>query len=407
MVDDSSSLGRSPEKAAYVAVLVVVGLGVGASLVYGLQSGTVANYASVTGVALAISGAAFLSGGLLGFLFGIPRSLQHDGSDNPPPSGELASTPGGSPQSATGSKVRVSFHGNSSLEQISDWLTKIIVGVGLTQIGSLPGAILSYADYVAPGLGDFPSAPVFSIAIATNFGVCGFLLVYLWARINLVPAFQRVELDTKLEQLDQRMARVDSRMERWENQRAIDADAIEQVGQYLFTDGDASAIRPGEWDALLNRVSLGARGQISEQVQRALFDGKEDSTRAFLVERTIPIFRSLINSDHTHAQHTVHANLAIALLSLNKPEWRESQTEIGKAIEMRGDWRLQGHTYYEYYRALCRVMLLGETADWEHADKETRHAILADLKAAATDPATAEFIQADPILKEWEKHIRK
>jgi hypothetical protein len=60
------------------------------------------------GVAIAIASAA--TGYLLGFLFGISRSLQ------------------GGDSSESNSQ---SFPGNTNLEQISDWLTKILVGVGL------------------------------------------------------------------------------------------------------------------------------------------------------------------------------------------------------------------------------------------------------------------------------------
>src|SRR5215207_3296326 len=57
-------------------------------------------------------GAAFGVGALVGFLFGIPRRFQREGSD--PALGGLVV--------------------NTNLEQISDWLTKIIVGVGLVEI---------------------------------------------------------------------------------------------------------------------------------------------------------------------------------------------------------------------------------------------------------------------------------
>jgi len=33
------------------------------------------------------------------------------------------------------------YSGNTNLEQISDWLTKILVGVGLTQLREIPGQV--------------------------------------------------------------------------------------------------------------------------------------------------------------------------------------------------------------------------------------------------------------------------
>jgi hypothetical protein len=76
------------------------------------------------GTALAIAAASGLVGGLLGFLFGIPRTVQGTG----------ASTSG--PQ----------YDANTNLEQVSDWLTKILVGVGLVQIGRALPALGKLAE---------------------------------------------------------------------------------------------------------------------------------------------------------------------------------------------------------------------------------------------------------------------
>ena len=65
---------------------------------------------SIIGVCIISASAASAAGAFSGFLFGIPRVLQSD---------HLASQ--------ESSRVL----SNSNLEQISDWLTKILVGVGL------------------------------------------------------------------------------------------------------------------------------------------------------------------------------------------------------------------------------------------------------------------------------------
>ncbi len=41
---------------------------------------------------------------------------------------------------------------NSNLVEVSDWLTKIIVGVGLIELKSLPGSARSMAAFIAPSL---------------------------------------------------------------------------------------------------------------------------------------------------------------------------------------------------------------------------------------------------------------
>jgi hypothetical protein len=88
---------------------------------------------SVLAVALLVAGAAFLGGALLGFLFGIPRSLA------------VEATPAGTTAEPVEAGQRAAlYRSNTNLEQISDWLTKILVGVGLVELGgslSRPGAL--------------------------------------------------------------------------------------------------------------------------------------------------------------------------------------------------------------------------------------------------------------------------
>ena len=74
--------------------------------------------ARVLGTGLVVAAAAAFTGALFGFIFGVPRVLASDR-----PQGRSSSLYGGS----------APIVANTNLEQISDWLTKILVGVGLTQ----------------------------------------------------------------------------------------------------------------------------------------------------------------------------------------------------------------------------------------------------------------------------------
>ena len=107
-----------------------------------------------------VAAAAMLVGCLLGFLFGIPRTLQGEG---------------GTEETADGGKGGVRYEANTNLEQISDWLTKILVGVGLTQLSSAGEKLSALADFIAPGLAVSSAPRVLSIAIVTFFSVSGFL----------------------------------------------------------------------------------------------------------------------------------------------------------------------------------------------------------------------------------------
>jgi ABC-type amino acid transport system permease subunit len=116
----------------------------------------------ILAVGLAVAVAAFAVGAIIGFLFGIPRQLQRDGPD---------------PVGGGGLIV------NTNLEQISDWLTKIIVGVGLVQIGSLTSGLSSLADDVP--LAGHDSDQAFALALIVYALVDGFIVGYVWTRLEL------------------------------------------------------------------------------------------------------------------------------------------------------------------------------------------------------------------------------
>lgn len=135
------------------------------------------------GYMLLVGGACYGIGALTGFLFGIPRLLENSASD----------------------KASVSrLVQNDNLVQISDWLTKIIVGVGLTQISSLYPALLNVGTDMA---NSFSIDPVVgrNLAIGTilYFAIIGFLSGYLWTRIHFYPLLAQTSKD--VEELQQQV----------------------------------------------------------------------------------------------------------------------------------------------------------------------------------------------------------
>ena len=127
-------------------------------------------------VGLIVSGAAFAVGSVIGFLFGIPRAVQE--ARNP---------------TVAMARFEAQYQVNTNLEQISDWLTKIIVGVTLVQIGKIAPAFMALAEYVALAFGSPPVPPSFAAVILVYFGVSGFLAFYLWTRVILTTEFTRAD----------------------------------------------------------------------------------------------------------------------------------------------------------------------------------------------------------------------
>ena len=79
---------------------------------------------------------------------------------------------------------------NTNLEEMSDWLTKILVGATLTQIGKIPGMVGLAAKYMAPGIGGRPwkHSPLPSLCI---FQPWFFLAGYVVTRMFFSRAFSR------------------------------------------------------------------------------------------------------------------------------------------------------------------------------------------------------------------------
>jgi hypothetical protein len=157
-------------------LLVLTGLAAALGNETAAASGRVGAFLVIFAPAAFLAAAAASVGGLFGFLFGIPRTLQ----DNEPG----AAGHDGVQADRRGQRQAA----NTNLEQISDWLTKILVGAGLTQIGELPrlfrtvGSQLTVAD----------SVPV-TLAIMVTFLIGGFFSGYLLTRLFLAQAFREVD----------------------------------------------------------------------------------------------------------------------------------------------------------------------------------------------------------------------
>jgi hypothetical protein len=171
----------SPRDFALALVVVVVALVVlfalACSALGWAQSCNWNQFLRITIAAGSISLACGGGGALLGFLFGLPRSLP-----------------------ATSDRNR-GLHGyldNTNLLDVSDWLTKIIVGLSLVQIGKLPSAIGQLGRALAPALGYSPDGKYACATAATSEGaiagigvtmcltalVFAFMIGYLWARVT-------------------------------------------------------------------------------------------------------------------------------------------------------------------------------------------------------------------------------
>lgn len=189
-----------------LAAIVVGGVSV---LLFALsispQKAVAATKWPIAALVTVISGAALLGGGLIGFLFGIPRTLQ----------GEVAD------------RTRRSYQVNTNLEQISDWLTKIIVGITLVELSEIPAQLQSLNVYLAPALGGGRMGAAMAGGSIVYFGVAGFFFGYLGTRLYLASAI--AEGDAAAAEIDRAVDQAKTAVEEKATQDPLKPDAQKKM----------------------------------------------------------------------------------------------------------------------------------------------------------------------------------
>ncbi|MGC4004674.1 MAG: hypothetical protein QM811_16770 [Pirellulales bacterium] len=132
------------------------------------------------GLLWSLSGLAF--GFLGGFLFGIPKVIQHQDREL----GAITDKPESYQQLV-----------NTNLVEISDWLTKIIVGLGLIQLKEIPAFVRKVAHQFSSSFIELDVRVGTCAAILVFFTISGFLLGYLLTRLYIQKALLRAEHPNK------------------------------------------------------------------------------------------------------------------------------------------------------------------------------------------------------------------
>ncbi|MEU4693856.1 hypothetical protein [Actinoplanes sp. NPDC023714] len=236
-------------------------IGVTTIVIYAAAS---ASFATVLASGLMFAGAAAVAGGLLGFLFGVPRAAT--GSD-----GDTA---------APGRRYRA----NTNLEQISDWLTKILVGVGLVQIGELSRIGGTLLNGIAPALGGTATSVPFGGALLCYFSILGFLDGWLLTQLYLGRA---------LSAADRALGLLNAAEEAQQRGADVQAAELRREAAKILSTSDAAAsyesarrMQPGrERTGELERIISVARqdaaaGRWSPEQAKARFDTGGEGDRA-------------------------------------------------------------------------------------------------------------------------------
>lgn len=151
-----------------------------------------------------VMGAYFISGCVLGFIFAIPKSFQNSVQVVEP-----ATDKDGKPvPNSIRGKDGMRYKDNTSLEEISDWLTKIIIGLSLTQFNHLQDMVDTAARSIQSGLASAVCKDCtkvnlysFSYALIILYSLAGACCGYLWTRIEFPKILKQKDEDLELQRV--------------------------------------------------------------------------------------------------------------------------------------------------------------------------------------------------------------
>lgn len=133
---------------------------------------------SAAAVLIGLAVASFMIGSLAGFLMGMPRYVAARESDN----------------------ESTRYEPSTSLEQISDWLTKVLIGIGIAEATSVARAVNGLLnDEIVPALATAPGAYPVALATLITALVGGFYLAWLLTRLTLAGALRDADSDVLTE----------------------------------------------------------------------------------------------------------------------------------------------------------------------------------------------------------------
>ena len=361
--------GRNDSSIALLTLSGFMAVGVVGILFYSLQASHFYEAWTIIGLGLLTGGTALLGGGLLGFLFGIPRTLQQEGE---------------------GEQRGIGYRANTNLEQISDWLTKILVGVGLTQIAKFPDLLQGAADFITKGVTGFDGIQTFAIAVLLFYALCGFLFGFLWTRLIFGGALRTADEAFLGEVQKAQQVVID-----FKKQSDKDAYALDLVNQQLSRDMPTVPVE--ELTAAIKAASDSAKGAIYRQAKTVRSDNWDDNKA--IMALSIPVFEALIADEPNRAEY--HGQLGFALKDKPTPDFERARQELTTAIDLRGSWEQNGWLFFEFNRALCNINLDPEFKQDLPSKEEMKNVIIADMECFFWYPELRDIFLKVQDVNKW------
>jgi tetratricopeptide (TPR) repeat protein len=251
--------------------------------------------------------ASFISGFFLGFLFGIPKRSD-DREDKYQPS--------------------------SHLSEISDWLTKIIIGLGLVEIKAIPGALYSVGMFIQKSTGAETSIVVFSISCILYFSIFGLYFGYNYTRLFLSQQYVGAdknlmvdkELSAKAKTIDPKKL-VPENMDESTKRKLADYNQFlttkKKEPDYTFDDWFYKGLNAYQSHQYNNAITFLERAlsldDNSEKAADANFNIGSSYYKLKLYDIAYKIFTKMLNNFPEYdKKFMVYNNIGVVLLKLKK-----------------------------------------------------------------------------------------
>lgn len=282
---------------------------------------------------------------------------------------------------------KIDFKPSTNLEQIADWLTKIIVGVGLIEIHKIIvkfnelcialGAILSTYSKGHNG------ALVVGSCIVL-FSIFGFLLVYLWTHIYLLKIQNSLNKDDISSTINTILENADSN----------DKHAIDLANKQLtLKDGEPKI----SVDELVEAFKDASKSVLSTIFFKAVLIRKQNWNKPdtkFTIENTINIFKALITLDVNFEVPENFAELGFVLKDQRVPDYKNAIMNFDETIKrFKTNDNITNRSMIYFNRAFCKIKL--------NKDKES---ILDDLAEAIKKQNVKEIVADDQDIRDWKTH---
>jgi len=205
------------------------------------------------------------------------------------------------------------------------------------------------------------------------------------------------ELSEKTQELAERTQSVETKLADDDRERLTDTSAMSLVDRHL--DEKAPPVGEKEMLEVLAGASSSVRHYIFQQVREIRRSTwRKDKSK---MERTIPVFRALAESDKKKQNHRYYGQLGYALKDQLCPDFSAAKVALERAIRIRNagedrDW----FPLYEFNRALCTIELDNQENQALRSDPETVEAVMADLEIAKAHLDLSSIVNEDPV-KGW------